>query len=299
MPGHSGRRRAELISWQRWLRCIRPAPPREAKLRRRVATSAQAPPHSARPTRKPNRFCGKTAVSTTITTAPTTVPIIRNQPLRKDAPRCGWHRSPPTCPPNRRCRARARTRRRGRGGRGREQPKQQRPACGPRHIRYGESRAPNPAPTRLDAYRPTSQTVHRGYSPLRKLRSSLSGGTGRLLAELWMCEADQRVGALGRGQAFEVCGSELGDDSMRVDAPSRDRSLHFYTKAAPHFGSGLCIGAGHHQRPEASLNSTEALCLSVAVAGRPEAVLRRELCEGSATPPLIRKFAYERIFESR
>jgi malonate decarboxylase alpha subunit len=37
-----------------------------------------------------------------------------------------------------------------------------------------------------------------------------------------MCEADQRVGALGRGQAFEVGGSELGDDLVRVDAPSRD-----------------------------------------------------------------------------
>jgi hypothetical protein len=33
----------------------------------------------------------------------------------------------------------------------------------------------------------------------------LLGGSGQLLAELWMCEADQRVGALGRGQAFEVC----------------------------------------------------------------------------------------------
>src|SRR6202047_3558297 len=27
----------------------------------------------------------------TIATAPTLVPIIRNQPLRSEAPRCGWH----------------------------------------------------------------------------------------------------------------------------------------------------------------------------------------------------------------
>jgi len=38
-----------------------------------------------------------------------------------------------------------------------------------------------------------------------------------------MCEADQRMGALGRGQALEVCGSELGDEIVRVDARSRDR----------------------------------------------------------------------------
>ena len=63
-----------------------------------------------------------------------------------------------------------------------------------------------------------------------------------------MCEADQRVGALGRGQAFEVCGSELGDDLVGVDAPTCDRP-YIFTKAAPHFGSGLWIGAGHHQRP--------------------------------------------------
>ena len=34
---------------------------------------------------------GKHAVSTTIIVAPTTVPIIRNQPLRSAAPSCGWH----------------------------------------------------------------------------------------------------------------------------------------------------------------------------------------------------------------
>jgi hypothetical protein len=33
---------------------------------------------------------GKHAVSTTIATAPTTVPIMRNQPLRNEAPRFGW-----------------------------------------------------------------------------------------------------------------------------------------------------------------------------------------------------------------
>jgi hypothetical protein len=31
-----------------------------------------------------------------------------------------------------------------------------------------------------------------------------------------MCEADQSMGALGRGQALEVCGSELGDDIVRI-----------------------------------------------------------------------------------
>src|ERR1700751_5416647 len=49
------------------------------------------PPHSARPTRKPTRSCGKTAARATIQTAPTTVPIKRYQPLRSEAPRCGWH----------------------------------------------------------------------------------------------------------------------------------------------------------------------------------------------------------------
>ena len=41
--------------------------------------------------RKAIRSCGKHAVSTTIMTAPTTVPIMRNQPLRSEAPSCGWH----------------------------------------------------------------------------------------------------------------------------------------------------------------------------------------------------------------
>jgi hypothetical protein len=45
-----------------------------------------------------------------------------------------------------------------------------------------------------------------------------------------MCEADQRMGALGRGQAFEVCGSELGDELVRVDARSRDRPYIFIRK---------------------------------------------------------------------
>jgi hypothetical protein len=35
------------------------------------------------------RSCGKQATSTTLIIAPTSVPIIRNQPLRSDAPSCG------------------------------------------------------------------------------------------------------------------------------------------------------------------------------------------------------------------
>jgi hypothetical protein len=48
-----------------------------------------------------------------------------------------------------------------------------------------------------------------------------------------MCEADQRVGALGRGQAFEVCGSELGDDLVRVEqnAGSIHRTANAYIRA--------------------------------------------------------------------
>ena len=46
-----------------------------------------------------------------------------------------------------------------------------------------------------------------------------------LVAEFGMGEADQRVSALSRGQALEVCRSELGDDIVRVDARSRDRPL--------------------------------------------------------------------------
>ena len=42
-----------------------------------------------------------------------------------------------------------------------------------------------------------------------------------------MCEADQRVGALGRGQAFEVCGSELGDDLVVSMRRARDRPYIF------------------------------------------------------------------------
>ena len=37
------------------------------------------------------RSCGKHAFSTTIMTAPTMVPIIRNHALRIEAPSCGWH----------------------------------------------------------------------------------------------------------------------------------------------------------------------------------------------------------------
>src|ERR1700750_937368 len=45
----------------------------------------------ARSTRKAIRSCGKHAVRITIIVAPTTVPIIRNQPLRSEAPSCSWH----------------------------------------------------------------------------------------------------------------------------------------------------------------------------------------------------------------
>src|SRR3954463_8692234 len=56
-----------------------------------VAANAQMPHQKARSTRKATRSCGKHAVSTTISVAPTTVPIIRNQPLRSEAPSCSWH----------------------------------------------------------------------------------------------------------------------------------------------------------------------------------------------------------------
>ncbi len=49
------------------------------------------PPQRARSPRKAIRSSGKNAVSTTIMMAPTKVPIIRNQPLRSEAPSCGWH----------------------------------------------------------------------------------------------------------------------------------------------------------------------------------------------------------------
>ena len=56
-----------------------------------MAAKAQIAPHRARSPRKAIRSCGKHAVSTTIIVAPITVPIIRNQPLRSEAPSCGWH----------------------------------------------------------------------------------------------------------------------------------------------------------------------------------------------------------------
>src|SRR5271169_3924745 len=37
------------------------------------------------------RSCGKHAVSITTAEAPITVPIIRNQPFRSEAPSWGWH----------------------------------------------------------------------------------------------------------------------------------------------------------------------------------------------------------------
>src|ERR1700720_4623453 len=61
----------------------------------------------------------------------------------------------------------------------------------------------------------------KGYLPSNEVE--LLGGSRQLVPELRMSEADQRMGALGRGQALEVCGSELGDDVVRVDARSRDR----------------------------------------------------------------------------
>ena len=60
----------------------------------------------------------------------------------------------------------------------------------------------------------------KGYLPSNEVE--LLGGSRQLVPELRMSEADQRMGALGRGQALEVCGSELGDDVVRVDARSRD-----------------------------------------------------------------------------
>jgi hypothetical protein len=48
--------------------------------------------------RKAMRSCGKHPVSTTIATAPTTVPIMRNHPLRSEAPRCGWQTIPADVP---------------------------------------------------------------------------------------------------------------------------------------------------------------------------------------------------------
>jgi len=46
-------------------------------------------PHTARPPRNRMRCCGKQATSTTHIVAPITVPIMRNHPLRKEAPSCG------------------------------------------------------------------------------------------------------------------------------------------------------------------------------------------------------------------
>ena len=63
------------------------------KVTQHVAPKAHAPPHSARPIRNGTRSSGKHTASRTITTAPTTVPIMRNQPLRSEAPSCGWQTS--------------------------------------------------------------------------------------------------------------------------------------------------------------------------------------------------------------
>jgi hypothetical protein len=52
---------------------------------------AQVAPHNARLPRNSTRSCGKHAVSNTLIMAPMSVPIMRNQPLRKEAPSCGWH----------------------------------------------------------------------------------------------------------------------------------------------------------------------------------------------------------------
>src|SRR5258708_33959300 len=63
----------------------------DAKLRSTVVAKAQRPHQKARSIRKATRSCGKHAVSTTTVEAPITVPIIRNQPLRSEAPSWGWH----------------------------------------------------------------------------------------------------------------------------------------------------------------------------------------------------------------
>jgi hypothetical protein len=60
-------------------------------LRKIVATNAQTEPHSARAPRNRSRSWGKQAANTTLTMAPMTVPIMRNHPLRSEAPSCGWH----------------------------------------------------------------------------------------------------------------------------------------------------------------------------------------------------------------
>ena len=58
-------------------------------MRSTVDTKLQAAHHSATQNRKPNLFCGKIAVSSTDATAPITVPISRNTPLRSEAPSTG------------------------------------------------------------------------------------------------------------------------------------------------------------------------------------------------------------------
>ena len=60
-------------------------------MRSSVAAKAQTANHNASSARKAMRSCGKHAFSTTIITVPTMVPIIRNHPLRSEAPSCGWH----------------------------------------------------------------------------------------------------------------------------------------------------------------------------------------------------------------
>ena len=47
--------------------------------------------HNASSVKKAMRSWGKHAFSTTIMTAPTMVPTIRNHAFRIEAPSCGWH----------------------------------------------------------------------------------------------------------------------------------------------------------------------------------------------------------------
>ena len=67
------------------------AAPYDAKLRSSVDIVAQTPPHRAIEMRNAARLCTKHPVITTMTVAPTTVPIMRYQPLRREAPKVGWH----------------------------------------------------------------------------------------------------------------------------------------------------------------------------------------------------------------
>jgi hypothetical protein len=53
----------------------------------------------------------------------------------------------------------------------------------------------------------------------------LSRRCHEFVAEFGMDDRDQRLSAFRRGQPFEIHGTELGHDAMRVDARCRDRPL--------------------------------------------------------------------------